>query len=704
MKNITIQQIVNSVAALLILCIIGTVVYAHSPHDQVRGLGISPNFANDKTLFVAVEGEQTSTHYEDILKSTDGGTTWIKLPRGMDNRSGFSVIRVSPNFNNDNTVFATTLGDGVYQSSDRGNSWQLFNTGLANKFIKGNLEIAKSGSIDYVLFLVPGRGELYRRYSTETSWTKLLNPTASVNQVEVSPNFAQNTTVLIADSSGNLQISTDGGNNWIDRGNPAGAITYGIAIAPGAAREIFLATSNGVFYSNDLGKTFINKSTNLPVEAVNNIVISPNYLIDRTLFCTTQTKAVFKSTNRGNSWVLHNSGAVITGQTEALNEFSELQISNTFSTDQAVFLSAFDGLFIATDGGITWTEKQTRENLITGLALSPNFIDDQRIIATAYNSMGGFYTSSNKGATWSVGSAGWPNPLNFPLDGIDVNFSQNQVGPPLAVATKIGRQIGFSSNFGESWNVFSIPEFPPLSKLVYINLFALSPAFDNDQEIYIGTRQHGILHTTDGGISWHMVPDFPLSPHVTTIAVSPNYANDKTVFAANRFGEVWRTRNGGENWSRIGSDTILINGEQSYMWIATSPEFATDRLVLVGTSNGIYRSGNGGDNWQPLLNKNIGPSTVIQQIEFSPTFAEDRIVFVTVRGKGLYRLSLNNAGWVTSVQNIGASLLRKNIQFIEFRISPNFNQDNTLVGASRNEIYISTDGGLTWALTGSPVQ
>lgn len=704
MKNNKKWRIIAMITSFLTLGFIVIAAYAHSPHDQVRGLGISPNFANDKTLFVAVEGERTSVHYENILRSTDGGATWIKLPRGMDNRFNFSAIRVSPNYSNDKTVFATTLGDGVYRSVNRGNSWQLFNTGIANKYLKGNLEIAKVGSTDYVLFLAPGHGELYRRSSSETSWIKLLGTTAGVSIVAVSPNFAQNTTVMTASTSGNLQVSIDGANNWVDRGNPTGAITYGIAIAPGPTREIFLATSSGVFYSNDLGITFTNRSTNLPDETINNIAVSPNYNTDGTLFCTTQTKAVYKSTDRGNSWVLNDSGAVITGQTDALNEFSELQISPTFSADQAVFLSAFDGLFISTNGGINWTEKQTRKNLITGLAFSPNFMDDQRIIATAYNSESGFYTSSDKGATWSTGSAGWPNPFGAPLDGIDVDFVQNRVGPPLAVATKIGRQIGFSSNSGESWDVLPIPQFPPLSDLVYINVFAVSPAFDSDQEIYIGTRLHGILHTNDGGINWHNVPDFPLSPHVTSIAVSPNYANDKTAFAANRSGDVWRTKNGGENWSQIGSDSIVINGQQSFMWIAISPEFITDRLIFVGTNNGVYRSGNGGDSWKPLLHSNVGPSTVIEQIEFSPAFAEDRTIFVTVRGKGLYRVSLNNAGWITTMQNMGTSLLGKNVQFIEFRISPNFKQDNTLIGASKDELYISTDRGLTWSLTGSPVQ
>jgi len=101
----------------------------------------------------------------------------------------------------------------------------------------------------------------------------------------------------------------------------------------------------------------------------------------------------------------------------------------------------------------------------------------------------------------------------------------------------------------------------------------LSPAFDIDQEIYLGSRTHEVLQTFDGGINWRLVPDVPHTAQITSIAVSPKYINDKTAFAANRNGEVWRTQNGGDNWSRIGVDSIIIRGKQSYTWIAISLAF-----------------------------------------------------------------------------------------------------------------------------------
>jgi hypothetical protein len=99
----------------------------------------------------------------------------------------------------------------------------------------------------------------------------------------------------------------------------------------------------------------------------------------------------------------------------------------------------------------------------------------------------------------------------------------------------------------------------------------------------------------------------------------------------------------------------------------------------------------------------VGSNAVVQQVEFSPDFGTDRNIFVNVRGKGLFRVNLNGAGAVTATQNITLSLLEnENIQFTEFQISPTYAVDSTVLGAARNNIYKSTNGGLTWAVAGFP--
>ncbi len=704
MKISFFQREVTFFTFFILLCVISNNLHAHNPHDMVYGLGISPNFANDNTVFLATDGELTSDQYTNILRSTDGGTTWTRLPNGLDNVYSEIGVRVSPNYSSDHTVFATTKGDGIYRSLDQGNTWEIFNTGLFNLRVN-KLTIAKLGNNNYVLFLSTLNGQLYRRSKTDAAWTRVQNVSAGIKLVAVSPSFTTDLTAISVNKSGGLLKSTDGGFTWSGIGNVSGSTVHDIAISGGNPKEIFLATSNGIFYSNDTGITFNNKPANLPLEPINNVSLSPNYLIDRTVFCTSLTKAVYKSTNGGNSWALHASGAVVTGQTSSLKEFNELQVSNTFSTDQTVFLSAYDGFFISKDGGITWTQKQTRKNLLTALALSPNFINDQSMIATTYFG-GGLYLSFDRGTTWTIDRTGWPVPsrIDLPMSAFDVNFVKNQSGPPTAVASRNTTHIGFSSDFGQNWTVKAIPKIPEISPFsVYINSFVLSPTYESDREIYVGTRSHGVLQTLDGGTSWRWLRGVPTTSHIVGLAISPNYANDRTAFAATRSGQIWRTTNGGNSWLQSQRfDSITLRGlpGQQHLSIAVSPQFDTDKLVFVGTSNGLYRSKNGGNWWATMTQNDIGPGTAIQQVEFSPNFANDGLIFVIVHGKGLYRITLNNKGHIISSDNIGAALLQQNIQFTEFRLSPNFAIDATILGIARASTYISTDGGLTWELAG----
>ncbi|NJL02411.1 MAG: hypothetical protein HC838_02555 [Spirulinaceae cyanobacterium RM2_2_10] len=53
--------------------------WAHRPHDIVSQVELSPDFANDRTVFVEVRG--------NLCKSTDGGDRWQRLVKGLDNRN-----------------------------------------------------------------------------------------------------------------------------------------------------------------------------------------------------------------------------------------------------------------------------------------------------------------------------------------------------------------------------------------------------------------------------------------------------------------------------------------------------------------------------------------------------------------------------------------------------------------------------------------
>jgi photosystem II stability/assembly factor-like uncharacterized protein len=676
---------------------------AHNPHDPVLALGLSPDYSKDKTVFVATLPE-LNWSYSDILRSTDDGSTWTKLPKGMDNRFDFSAIRLSPNFPADRTIYAATIGDGIYASANGGDSWQTINTGLVGLNIR-ELKLAGWSNTDYALFAAPTSGGLFRRAASQSSWKRVLKETIKLAVVAPSPDFTTDQTVWAADTTGKLRVSTDGGFTWIDRGNPAAAVIHDMAIAPGGAKEIFLATNRrGIFYSANSGTSFTNIRANLPAEAVNNVAISPDYVVDRTVFCTTPTRSVYKSTNSGMSWTLYSSKAVITHQTAALKEFTELQVSNSYTTDGAVFLSAHDGLFASSDAGRLWGQWQTRPGLITGLALSSAYASDGRVMATNYSN-GGLYSSTDRGTSWKLVWDGWTHPQNkLTANGID--FVPNHAGAPIAWANANHSQIGFTSDFGANWSVLPVPKLPRLPgqspTAVYHNAMIVSPQFETDGELYLGTRTHGVIQSRDGGVSWRMNSGPPTTQQVISMAISPDYANDHTAMIATAAGRVWRTTSRGDSWSVVSSGMIGTRPGMKYASIAISPNYSVDHLVLVGTNNGVYVSKNSGDTWTRVNDLSIGSSRVIRQVEFSADFATDQQIFVTVRGRGLYRATIDASGEVTSSHNIGTPLLDVNSEFTEFRLSPTFSVDATILGASGHGIYRSTDGGENWTLAGSP--
>jgi photosystem II stability/assembly factor-like uncharacterized protein len=700
--KLTIAWARPAVAAMTMLALMSSAVYAHNPHDPALALGVSPDYGNDQTLYVSTFAEW-NWGYKDVLRSTDGGATWSKLPKGLDNRYPVSAIRVSPSFPVDGTVYAATHGDGVYASSDRGNSWQLINTGLGGANI-GELKIALSTSGGHTLFAAPTSGGLFVRASGQNAWTQVIATSTKVTVIAPSPDFATDLTVLAANSAGNLLQSTDGGLSWIPRGNPAAAVIYDMAIAPGGAREVFLATSRpGVFYSADGANTFTSLLGTLPAEAVNNVAVSPNYATDQTVFCTTPTHSVYKSTNAGSSWTLIPTGAAITGQTSLVTEFSELQVSKTFATDGAVFLSAFDGLFVSTAGGSSWAQRQTRVGEITQLAFSTNFAVDRRIMASNY-AEGGLYSSADAAATWTRTWDGWLHPGNS-LSSFAIDFVRNHVGSPMVVATKNFSQIGFSSDYGTTWRVIAIPNMPDATKAlypVYPNVMSASPQFDTDREIYFGTRRQGVLHSRDGGASWVASKDVPTKQEIMSTAVSPAYAVDHTALAVTGDSQVWRTIDSGGHWLHVAATTVKVRGGQKVPLLAFSPNVAADQLVLLGTNNGLYASHDGGATWSGVNDAIIGRASIIQQVEFSPGFATDNQIYVNVRGRGLYQVTMSALGAVTGSTYIGGTLLDQNVQFTVFHLSPTFTQDATILGASGRDTYQSTDRGQTWTRLGSP--
>ena len=95
-------------AILLLSLTAESAVFAHSPHDHIRLLEISPAYAIDSTVFISIAPQPD--HFGRLLKSTDGGGSWFELGNGLDNKSFLTSIAISRAFRVDQTMFIGSRG------------------------------------------------------------------------------------------------------------------------------------------------------------------------------------------------------------------------------------------------------------------------------------------------------------------------------------------------------------------------------------------------------------------------------------------------------------------------------------------------------------------------------------------------------------------------------------------------------------------
>ncbi len=124
-------------------------------------LAISPDFANDETLFVGTDS--------GIFRSTNGGRAWREVNFPTEFAPVLSLA-LSPNYAHDGVLFAGTETSGLFFSDDRGRTW----TRLGEDVV-----------ID------------------------------AVNGIVLSPEFPAQADVLVILSEA-LLVSRDGGQSWSD--------------------------------------------------------------------------------------------------------------------------------------------------------------------------------------------------------------------------------------------------------------------------------------------------------------------------------------------------------------------------------------------------------------------------------------------------------------------------------------------------------
>jgi photosystem II stability/assembly factor-like uncharacterized protein len=232
---------------------------------------------------------------------------------------------------------------------------------------------------------------------------------------------------------------------------------------------------------------------------------------------------------------------------------------------------------------------------------------------------------------------------------------------------------GFASRGGDAWRPLSPDPGPALNDVI-----AVSPTFGQDGTIFVAGRT-GVFRSTDGGQSWQHV----LAGEVLSVAVSPAYAEDQTLFVGTAQDGVLTSSDGGSTWG--GANTGLL--DLTVLAVACSPRFGQDRTAFVGTASALYRTRNGGRSWREVPLGALGREGVaVQVLAVSANFATDKLVLAGTEAHGLLR-STDGGGRFAVVPE----LAERGISALTLA-----DDGKTVVVAAGSELLCSDDSGLTW--------
>ena len=252
------------------------------------------------------------------------------------------------------------------------------------------------------------------------------------------------------------------------------------------------------------------------------------------------------------------------------------------------------------------------------------------------------------------------------------------------------------------------------------NIGAVEISLSNPDVMYVGTGEpqmrnnvswgDGIYKTTDGGKTWVNV-GLKETHHISQVRIHPT--NPDIVFVAafgHAFGPnpergVYRTKDGGENWEKVlfksdkaGAIDLVMNPSNPDELFASIWEFERKAWgsKTGGPDTGLYKSTDGGDTWKEITYANGLPEGGRGRAGLTMSAANATKVYALLDSEtkpGLYASDDLGENWefVTDYFQI----IGRPFYYSHIYASPH---DANELWSPNNRIFKSIDGGKNWIL------
>jgi uncharacterized protein (TIGR03437 family) len=479
---------------------------------------------------------------------------------------------------NNNTLYAATSGDGVYRSTDNGQTWTP-SLGIGAYF---TLALAAVGDN---LFAGVNFGQIF--ISTDGGETWEFTNTGG-NGPDIRDFAAVGANLFAATDGGGVLVSTNGGRSWTKAAN-AGLSNQKVFALAVIGANLFAGTAGGVFRSADNAQTWTAVNSGLTISNVRALAVSGARLLAGTAVGNGPNE-VFVSENNGDTWRVFGNG--LTGLGTSGTAVEKLVV------DGDRLLATASGGLLINEGG-TWrrTSFTTPVTGLRGLAVSGN----QLFAGSAYY---GVYRSTDGGQNWNAVNRGlhsrivwsslkvggtlyagfedgllattdeggaWTRVNLGAVTGVNALLSNNN---RLFAGTDDG--VFFSVN-GQSWTRGEGLESA-------VSYFAASGA-----NLFAGTFGDGVFRSTDGGANWTAVNTGLTNKSVWVLATI-----GENVFAGTEGGGVFRSTDNGANWTAV--NTGLPRDDEDAIYVYALAANGTSLFAGV-IGEALFHSNDNGQTW-----------------------------------------------------------------------------------------------------------